>query len=191
MQGGGFMPAGSSCALRLDPFALPVAFYANDAGADGRMRVVELHRERVVLRRRVRGMPMAVNLPVSAFLGVALSVIEASDGSSETVCVALTHRDPSLSIPLYAAADGDDVVAEWRSWAQTLRMPLLIAESDGDLRQVFPCIGQVRSGPSSPRRRRRTALRRRRGSIWSRRGAGRVIVAAGIHGGESEITARD
>ena len=75
------MPAGSSRAVRLDPLALPVRFAASDAGADERVRWVELDRERVVLRRAVRGIPMAIQLPVHAFLGVALRLV-ATEGAS-------------------------------------------------------------------------------------------------------------
>ena len=64
--------AWSSRALRLAPFSLPVRFEAADEAADEHRRVVELHRERVVLRRSVRGMRMAVNMPVTAFRGVAI-----------------------------------------------------------------------------------------------------------------------
>ena len=56
---------------RLDPFSLPVRFEAADEAADGRRRIVDLHRERVVLRRSVRGMRMALNMPVAAYRGVA------------------------------------------------------------------------------------------------------------------------
>jgi|SRR5581483_3451970 len=190
-EDGGVIPAGSGRALRLDPFALPVLFRASDAAADERMRVVELHRERVVVRRRVRGVPMAVNLPVSAFLGVALRVIESTEESGEAVCLTLEHRDAGLSIPLYAAADSDDVVAQWQSWGQTLRLPLLLVECDGAMHAPFPCIGQVRSGVSSPRRRQKTSLKKRRGSIWSRRRPGKALSAAGVHRDEREIIARD
>jgi hypothetical protein len=55
-------------AQRLDPFSLPVRF----AAADERLCIVDLHRERVVLRRSVRGMRMAVNLPVASYRGVAI-----------------------------------------------------------------------------------------------------------------------
>ena len=58
--------AGSSRVLRLDPFSLPVRFEAADEAADERRRVVDLFRERVVVRRCVGGMRMALNLPVSA-----------------------------------------------------------------------------------------------------------------------------
>ena len=50
MRSGG-SPAGSSRALRLDPFSLPVRFAANDAAADERVRHVELYRKRVVVLR--------------------------------------------------------------------------------------------------------------------------------------------
>ena len=54
---------GSSRALRLDPYALPVRYAARDSGADGQVRDIELDRERVVLRREVRGIPMKIGVP--------------------------------------------------------------------------------------------------------------------------------
>ena len=48
-------PAGSGRVERLDPFALPLRFHDVDETADQRVRLVELHRERVVLRRTLRG----------------------------------------------------------------------------------------------------------------------------------------
>ena len=89
----GINPAGSSRALRLDPLALPVTFDAYDTRADGGVRNIELHRERVVLRRAVHGMQMAVNVRVSDFLGVALR------GIDDAQMLVLVHRDPSLTIP--------------------------------------------------------------------------------------------
>src|SRR5437773_8201248 len=68
----GINPAGSSRGLRLDPLSLPLRFDALDTRADGGVRQIELHRERVVLRRAVQGMQMAVNVRVSDFLGVGL-----------------------------------------------------------------------------------------------------------------------
>ena len=50
-----------------------------DKAADGRTRDVELSRDRVVVRRAVRGMKMAVNLPVADYLGVAVRM-EPPDG---------------------------------------------------------------------------------------------------------------
>ena len=90
-MGLGKIPGGSSRALRLDPFTLPVRFAAHDAAADEATRHVELHRERVVLRRAVRGMRIKLNVPVAAFLGVAIR--RAPDGSPgpDHSCIVLEH----------------------------------------------------------------------------------------------------
>src|SRR4051812_17250066 len=71
-QIGGLVPAGSSRAERLDPFTLPLRFAVSDTRADQRVRQVELTHERVVHRRAVAGIKMAVNVPVNAYLGVAV-----------------------------------------------------------------------------------------------------------------------
>jgi hypothetical protein len=177
--------------LRLDPFSLPIRFRASDAGADERTRHVELYRERVVLRRCVRGIPMSLNVPVSDFLGVALSVIAPTENTAEAVCLTLEHPDPGLSIPLFNAPDNDDVVAEWQSWAQVLQRPLLVVDDGGALHELFPRIGHVRLGVPAQRRRRRTAIKRRRPSILLRRRPGIPTAIPAIHRGEREIIARN
>src|SRR5215831_3035891 len=98
---GGAIPVGSSRDQRLDPFALPLRFTAIDAGADERQRDVELSRERVVLRRAVRGIRMAVNLPVTAFLGIVLRLTPRGD-APDLATLSLEHRDQALSVPLYS-----------------------------------------------------------------------------------------
>src|SRR6478736_8860042 len=125
--------AGSSRTARLDPHALPVLFTANDAAADERVRHVELHPERVILRRAVQGMRIALNVPVQAFLGVSIRLTPEVNGAPGGVGVFLEHRDPALSIELYAAQDTDDVVAEWQLWSRVLAVPCLVAGSDGVL----------------------------------------------------------
>src|SRR6202040_457695 len=102
-------PAGQSRDERLGPFSLPLRFEAGDAGADGSVRSVELTCERVVLRRSVRGMLMAVNLPVASYLGVALRIEPPIGAAASTVALVLEHRDGALSLPLYRADDSTDV----------------------------------------------------------------------------------
>ncbi len=182
------MPAGSSRAVRLDPLALPVRFTASDAGADERVRWVELDRERVVLRRAVRGIPMAIQLPVNAFLGVALRLVATEGG--ECVTLSLEHRDPALSVPLFSQADGNDVIADWQLWARTLGLPLLVADRGGKLREPFERIGGVRLEPVCPRRRRRNAVKARRPSILLRRALAPPARQLPVHRGEREIVAR-
>ena len=152
---GGATPVGSGRDERLDPFALPLRFTTSDAGADERLRDVELTRERVVLRRAVRGIRMAVNVPVTAFLGVALRLVARAPATPDLATVWLEHRDRALSVPLFCAANTDDVVAEWQLWARTFAMPMLVADGDGKLSEAFPHLGAVRVEAPSPRRHRR------------------------------------
>jgi hypothetical protein len=96
------MPAGSSRVQWLDPFALPVRFEDDDHAADARVRMVEIHRERIVLRRAVRGIKMAVSLPITAYLGVAIRRRRATPNSPGAVVIVLEHADPgrALGMPL-------------------------------------------------------------------------------------------
>jgi hypothetical protein len=183
-------PAGSSRDERLDPFTLPVRFAVNDKAADERVRFVELSRERVVVRRAVHGIKMSVDLPVAAYLGVAIRMEPPVGDDDGWVLIVLEHRDPALSLPLYRANDSADIIAEWQSWARVLAMPMLVADTDGSLREPFERIGALRVFEPLPRRRARSALWRRRPSILLRRKRGRSLTDAAVHRGEREIIAR-
>jgi uncharacterized protein DUF6101 len=175
---------GSGRALRLDPTALPLRFSASDAAADGEMRDIELHRERVVVRRSVQGMRMALNMPVSAFSGVSLKV------SREGLSVVLAHKDPDLALPLSSDAEAEDALTSWQDWGRVLALPLLV-EDDTGLRDAYPQLGQLRIGRVRPRRRRRSPLKGRRPSLLLRRKSGRALEVMPVHGGEREIIARN
>jgi hypothetical protein len=177
--------------LRLDPFSLPVRFESADEAADEHRRVVDLHRERVVLRRSVRGMRMALNLPVAAFRGVAIRLTGKAGELPSAVAVVLEHGDPALSLPLFSSREGDDIVAEWQSWGRVLGLPLLVAERDGSLREPFPRLGAVRIETPASRRRRRTSIARRRPSRLLRRRPGAPPAFPVTHRGEREIIAPD
>lgn len=166
----GVNPAGSSRALRLDPLSLPLSFDAHDSRADGGVRRVELHRERVVLHRAVHGMRMAINVRVSDFLGVALR------GLDDAQMLALVHRDPSLTIPLCVSSDADEIASAWQLWSEIFALPQLPEDK-----------------PHEPatRRRRHNAIRARRPKFLVRRRGGDPLNPANIHQGEREIIARD
>jgi hypothetical protein len=183
--------AGSSRSARLDPFSLPVRFEAADEAADQRLRVVDLHRERVVLRRSVRGMRMALNMPVAAFRGVAIRLIGGEDKAPAAIAVVLEHADPALSLPLFSATGSDDITAEWQSWGRVLGLPLLVADADGSLREPFERLGRLRIEAPTWRRRRRTAIARRRPSRLLRRRPGQLAETPLVHRGEREIIARN
>jgi hypothetical protein len=201
----GRLTAGASCvgeahrasamgtSLRLDPFSLPVRFTAADEAADEHVRVVDLHRERVVLRRSVNGMRMALNLPVAAFRGVAIRLHFARTGKIPTsIAVVLEHRDPALSLPLLCVTENEDIVAEWQSWGRVLGLPLLVADPDGSLREPFGRLGAfLRVEAPKWRRRRRSAVARRRPSRLMRRRLGLSANMPTVHRDEREIIARN
>jgi len=165
----GVTPAGSSRVLRLDPLSLPVSFEAQDIRADNGVRRVELHRERIVLRRAVHGMRMAIKLRISDFRGIAL---RAADGAQMLV---LLHRDPSLTVPLCISPDADEIAAASREWSDVFDLPRLEEET---------C-------EPAPRRRRRNAIRARRPRFLVRRRGGSAINSDRVHRGEREIIARN
>lgn len=180
-------PGGSSCAVRLDPHALPVTFAARDEHADGRCREVELTRERIVVRRSLGGMKMAVNLPLAAYRGVALRMIT-DENHDPTAAIVLAHADPGLDLELCITDQPDEIVQAWYDWALTLGVPLLPAEQDNNP----PARPHATVDPDEPflRRRRRNAIKSRRPTILMRRKVTRVG-DCGCHGGEREIIARD
>jgi len=166
----GINPAGSSRALRLDPLSLPISFDAHDVRADGGVRRVELHRERVVLRRAVQGMRMAINVRVSDFRGVALR------GIDDAQMLVLVHRDPSLTIPLCVSSDRDEIAAAWQMWSDIFALPQLPED---------------KACEPAARRRRRNAIRARRPKFLVRRRGGGPLDPANVHRGEREIIARN
>ena len=159
-----------SGALRLDPLSLPVSFDAHDVRADGGVRKVELHRERVVLRRAVRGMRMAINVRVSDFRGVALR------GVDDAQMLVLLHRDPSLTVPLCVSSDRDEIATAWRMWSEILALPQLPEDEACE---------------PAARRRRHNAIRARRPKFLVRRRGGGLLDPANVHRGEREIIARN
>src|SRR6478736_5120954 len=157
--------------MRLDPLSLPLSFHAHDTRADGGVRRIELHRERVVLHRAVKGMRMAINVRVSDFLGIALRGLD-----DDAQMLVLAHRDPALNIPLCVSSDHEEIASAWQMWSDILALPLL-AEDD-------------HSEPAA-RRRRHNAIRARRPKFLVRRRGGNLVNLENIHQDEREIIARD
>ena len=157
--------------MRLDPLSLPLSFQAHDTRADGGVRRVELHRERVVLHRAVLGMRMAINMRVSDYLGVALRGID-----DDAQMLVLAHRDPSLNIPLCVSSDHEEIATAWQMWSDILALPLLSETDDRE-----PAV----------RRRRHSAIRGRRPKFLTRRRLGNFANSETIHRDEREIIARD
>jgi hypothetical protein len=173
---------------RLDPLALPVRFAAHDAVADGRVRLVEIDRDRVLLSRSVRGMAIRVRVPVAAFRGVAARAVAAPEGAE--IVLTLEHADAALSVDLFAAKDDADVIAEWQLWGRVLGLPLLTIGQTGEGHLSDLRSNAVRIGAPAPRRRRRNAIKQRRPKLPLRRKAGEPVDDPVIHR-EREIIARN
>lgn len=150
-----------------------------DSRADGHVRRVEIARDRVTVRRAVRGIAMTIRLNVSDFIGVVLR------GDGETAMLMLEHRDPSLSVPLQDCGDDDAIARDWEAWAITLSLPRLIADANGKLHDPFA------SSRTAPRRRRCNVIARRRPRILMRRNPRALAASIRIHDGECEIIARN
>jgi hypothetical protein len=135
---------------------------------------------------------MAIKVRMAAYLGIAIRMEPPQEGRGGAVAVVLEHRDPGLSLPLYRANDGTDIVAEWQSWGRALCLPLLIVEADGRLREPFARIGAVRIAAPTWRRRRRSAIRARRPTLsLRRRRVHKTTTAPAVYRGEREIIARN
>ncbi len=188
MEAGGALPAGAGRDMRLDPFALPVRFPALDAGADGQMRQVELDRDRVILKRAVRGMRMKIRLPVEAFIGITLA---SGSGCGSTASIVLDHADPDLSVPLLDETALEDAASVWRAWGRVLGLPLWRRDPDGESSMVQAGRRNLIQAAGSARRTRRATIRKRRPSILLRRKPGRHVALSAVHRGEREIIARN
>src|ERR1700757_3959700 len=140
--------------MRLAPLSLPLSFAVHDIRADGGVRQIELHRERVVLRRAVHGMQMAVNVRVSDFLGVALR------GIDDAQMLVLAHRDPSLTVPLCVSSDAEEIAAAWQMWCEISALPQL---------------NEASAREPAARRRRHNAIRSRRPKFLVRRRGGDLL----------------
>jgi len=183
----GIAREGSSHLFRLDPLRLPVSTTAPDPAADGGSREIGISRDGVELRRSVRGMQMRVQLSFAEFTGISVRVVALGAGDP-VIFLSLEHNDDALSVLLQASEDSDDSAESARRWSRLTGCPLLIADSEGRLRNP----ASVRSGKvASPRRKRRSALRNRRTVFRLRAERVNRSIDPAVYTEEREIIARN
>ena len=184
------LPAGSSRTLRLDPFSVPLRFAPEDGSEAAPVRAIELHSDRVIMLRTLPGITMTVTLPMQCFLGVAIHMQALTDSQPGSAAVVLEHADSQLSVTLNHVSEVRDLAWEWRGWAKTLGLPLLVTQVDGSLRELLPRFGGIETGGPASRRRGRSLLKSRGGVQRLRRRTG-SLASARVHRGEREIIARN
>ncbi|MDX3925586.1 MAG: DUF6101 family protein [Shinella sp.] len=181
-------PAWAGSTLRLDPKRFPQQVTYALRGHSGDVTIT-LDERGAVLRKILpaSGLPLSIALPARAFKGVAARALDHGNGDV-TVTLELHHDDPDLCIPLLVAHDLCDIAADWRSWAEAYRIPMLMVEADGVARPLEDHLGDVRTRPAKPRR-RHSYFAERRPRFLVRRSTGKLGVQMKIQG--SEIIARN
>ncbi|TWF57258.1 DUF6101 family protein [Neorhizobium alkalisoli] len=180
-------PVWAGSTLRIDPSRFPqqVTYSLHETSGDVTITIDE---RGAVLRKVLpeSGLPLSFALPARAFKGVAARAIDHGDGEV-TVTLELHHEDPELCIPLLVAHDLCDIAADWRSWSDAYRIPMLMVEADGVARPLENHIGEVKAHVVKQRR-RHSYFADRRPRFLVRRTTGTLGVAMKIEG--KEIIAR-
>lgn len=180
-------PAWAGSTLRLDPRRFPQQLSFTPRG-DAAPATVTLDERGAVMRRVLptSGLPLSIALPARAFKGVAARAIDHGNGAV-TVTLELHHDDPDLCVPLLVAHDLCDIAADWRSWAEAYRVPMLMVEADGVARPLEENLSGIGGRPARPRR-RHAYFADRRPRFLVRRATGKLGVQMKING--REIIAR-
>ena len=162
----------------------PVAhMVAADPRADGGQRRITLCADMVGIDRSLSGVRMKLALPVRAYRGVSLSVIEGGQGAFYRL--ALDHADPELQVTLAEGRDPESLVPEWRGWAKFFGLPRL-AQGVGEFWVALDGrLGELVLGPAQPRK-RGWPLKARRSRVSALRKPARTHKHV-VHRGEREI----
>ncbi len=180
-------PAWAGATFRLDPMRFPqqVTYALRDSEQDV---TITIDQRGAVLRKILPNsrLPLSIALPARAFKGVAARAIDHGNGEV-TVTLELHHDDPDLCIPLLVAHDLSDIAADWRSWSEAFRIPMLMVEADGVARELGANF-QPSSARIPTQRRRHSYFANRRPRFLVRRAKGSLGIKMKIEG--REILAR-
>lgn len=120
--------------LRLDPCHLPqsVAFISQKTG---HTMTCSLNERGAALKiGDVQTSTLSRLVLAHHFKGVAAQTVETPSGK-KAVSLTLFHEDEDLCIPLLVSRNLDDVLLDWRLWADTYDLPMLMMNDD---RSVIP-----------------------------------------------------
>lgn len=156
---------------------------AADPRADGGQRRITLGADTIRIDRSLAGIRMRLALPVRAYRGVSLQVIDGARGPYYRV--ALDHADPELSVTLAEDRNPEALVAEWRGWAKFFHLPRLALDADSTCVALDGRLGELVLGLTQQRR-RGWPLRNRRSRISALRKPPKTRRHV-VHRGEREI----
>lgn len=118
----------------------------------------------VVVTTRFAGTLVLQRINFNQYEGIVaqLRTVDGLPDSDPVVDVVMRHKDGANSIALVKNLPIDDAVAVWRSWADQLSMPLLLATETGEDSIVRDMLGAVLVKTAQARRARVLAGRRPR-----------------------------
>ncbi|PPD46161.1 MAG: hypothetical protein CTY15_01955 [Methylocystis sp.] len=153
-----------------------------DWRADGGSRRVKLTKGGVHIARRYSGVDMMISVPVDAYRGVVLEVVEGREGAP-AYRLSLAHRDRDLAVDLGENADIGAAAADWKAWAAFFGLPRLAVSDEGG----FAPVDAAGSALLGARRRSNAAVRQRRPRFLTRRQAGALARMGEVFANEREI----
>ena len=119
---------------------------ANDNGPKDPVKTVTVRKQ-----LEKSGVAIKIKVPVTEFVGVAVSTRISEDGVL-TSAIELVHGDPELNYQVFEEVGNGNVVAEWQNWGKKLRLPLYIKAGDGSLLPYSQQVSGVALGPTAARR---------------------------------------
>jgi hypothetical protein len=128
------------------PFTAKQFGPANDNGPRDPVKTVTV---RKMLEKS--GVAIKIKVPVTEFIGVAVSTRISEDGVL-TSAIELVHGDPELNYQVFEEVGNSDIVAEWQHWGKKLRLPLYIKAGDGSLLPYSQQVSGVALGTKMARR---------------------------------------
>lgn len=106
------------------------------------------------------GVAIKIKVPVSEYIGVAVSTSITEEGVLSSA-IELVHPDDDLHYQVFQEIGNNDVVAEWQNWGRKLQLPLFIKSGDGELLPYSQKVDGVVLGDTNTRRRTATEANRR------------------------------
>ena len=132
--------------VRTQPISMAQFGPANDNGPKDPVKTVTVRRQ-----LEKSGVAIKIKVPVTEFIGVAVSTQISEDGVL-TSAIELVHGDPELNYRVFEEVGNDAVVAEWQNWGKKLRLPLFIKAGDGSLLPYSQQVSGVSLGHTVARR---------------------------------------